>query len=242
MIDPRTGKATEAMFAISKPFSVVVDGCGRRFFSESQPYGEAVRSMYERANEDADAATFWLVFDRRYRRRYPIGSLKSVWQMDQAIEQGFLLRSDTIDGLAEQMQMPSRRLQATVDEWNEMCDQDRDKYFHRGEDKYQQFIGDPTVVPNPCMGPVKESPFYGIRIFPGDAGTRGGLETDQFARVLRADGSVISGLFAGGNASAALLGTQGAGTTLAPAMTEGFVAVRYMQHSAGGGDVLAIDE
>jgi 3-oxosteroid 1-dehydrogenase len=242
MIDPRTGKATEAMFAISKPFSVVVDGCGRRFFSESQPYGEAVRSMYERANEDADAATFWLVFDRRYRRRYPIGSLKSVWQMDQAIEQGFLLRSDTIDGLAEQMQMPSRRLQATVDEWNEMCDQGRDKYFHRGEDKYQQFIGDPTVVPNPCMGPVKESPFYGIRIFPGDAGTRGGLETDQFARVLRADGSVISGLFAGGNASAALLGTQGAGTTLAPAMTEGFVAVRYMQRSAGGGGVLATDK
>ncbi|KAK2667016.1 hypothetical protein RAB80_017437 [Fusarium oxysporum f. sp. vasinfectum] len=148
MIDPRTGKVTEAMFAISKPFSIVVDGCGRRFFSESQPYGEAVRSM--------------------------------------------------------------------------------------GEDKYQQFIGDPTVVPNPCMGPVKEGPFYGIRIFPGDAGTRGGPQTDQFARVLRADGSVISGLFAGGNASVALLGTQGAGTTLAPAMTEGFIAVKYMQHLARG--------
>jgi hypothetical protein len=94
MIDPRTGKVTEAMFAISKPFSIVVDGCGRRFFSESQPYGEAVRSMYERANEDVEAATFWLVFDRRYRRRYPIGSLKSTWQIDQAVEQGLLLRSD----------------------------------------------------------------------------------------------------------------------------------------------------
>jgi 3-oxosteroid 1-dehydrogenase len=243
MIDPRTGKVTEAMFAISKPFSIVVDGRGRRFFSESQPYGETVRSMYEKANEDAEAATFWLVFDRRYRRRYPIGSLKSAWQIDQAIERGLLLRSDTIDGLAEQMRMSSRNLQTTVDEWNEMCGQGRDKYFHRGEDKYQQFIGDPTVVPNPCMGPVKESPFYGIRIFPGDAGTRGGLQTDQFARVLRADGSVISGLFAAGNASVALLGTQGAGTTLAPAMTEGFIAVKYMQqHLADGGGALLVDE
>ncbi|SCO92727.1 uncharacterized protein FRV6_16855 [Fusarium oxysporum] len=152
MIDPRTGKVTEAMFAISKPFSIVVDGCGRRFFSESQPYGEAT----------------------------------------------------------------------TVDEWNEMCDQGRDKHFHRGEDRYQQFIGDPTVVPNPCMGPVKESPFYGIRIFPGDAGTRGGPQTDQFARVLRADGS-------------------GAGTTLAPAMTEGFIAVKYMQHLARGSGVILED-
>ncbi|SCV61404.1 uncharacterized protein FFFS_15974 [Fusarium fujikuroi] len=97
-----------------------------------------------------------------------------------------------------------------------------------GEDRYQQFIGDPDVTPNPCMGPVKESPFYAIRIFPGDAGTRGGLLTDEFARVLRKNGDVIHGLFAGGNASAALLESQGAGTTLAPAMTEGFIAVTYM--------------
>ncbi|OBS17320.1 hypothetical protein FPOA_12176 [Fusarium poae] len=241
MVDPRTGKVTEAMFAISKPFSIVVDGWGRRFFSESQPYGEAVRSMYERANEDAEAAAFWLVFDQRYRKRYPIGSLKTVWQIDQAIERGLLLHSDTIDGLAEQIGVPRHSLQATVSEWNTMCHQGIDKHFHRGEDRYQQFIGDPTVVPNPCMGPVKESPFYAIRIFPGDAGTRGGLRTDQHARVLRADGSVISGLFAGGNASVALLGTQGAGTTLAPAMTEGFVAVRYMRQLADGGGALLTD-
>ncbi|KAL3587977.1 hypothetical protein FPOAC2_13876 [Fusarium poae] len=242
MVDPRTGKVTEAMFAISKPFSIVVDASGCRFFSESQPYGETVRSMYKRASEDAGAATFWLVFDRQYSRRYPIGSLKSAWQTEQAIKQGFLSRSDTIDGLAEQMRVPKHSLQATVGEWNAMCDQGRDKHFHRGEDKYQKFIGDPTVEPNPCMGPVSKSPFYAIRIFPGDAGTQGGLETDQHGRVLRADGSVISGLFAGGNASVALLGTQGAGTTLAPAMTEGFVAVRYMRHLADGGGVLLTDE
>ncbi|KAL7754917.1 hypothetical protein ACKLNR_015257 [Fusarium oxysporum f. sp. zingiberi] len=109
-----------------------------------------------------------------------------------------------------------------------MCDGGRDKHFHRGEDRYQQFIGDPDVTPNPCMGPVKESPFYAIKIFPGDAGTRGGPLTDEFARVLRKNGDVIDGLFAGGNASAALLESQGAGTTLAPAMTEGFIAVTYM--------------
>ena len=244
MVDPRTGKIAEAMFAISKPFSIVVDASGCRFFSESQPYGETVRSMYRRADEDAGAATFWLIFDRQYSRRYPIGSLnlRSTLQIQHAIKQGFLSRSDTIDGLAELISVPEDKLQETIDEWNAMCDQGRDEYFHRGEDKYQQFIGDPTVEPNPCMGAVSERPFYAIRIFPGDAGTQGGLETDQHGRVLRADGSVISGLFAGGNASVALLGTQGAGTTLAPAMTEGFVAVRYMRHLADGGGVLLTDE
>ncbi|PCD24121.1 hypothetical protein FGRA07_11397 [Fusarium graminearum] len=242
MVDPRTGKVTEAMFAISKPFSIVVDAHGCRFFAESQPYGEAVRAMYRRASEDAGAATFWLVFDRKYVRRYPIGSVKSAWQVDHAIKQGFLSRSVTIEGLAEQIGVPKQGLQSTVGEWNAMCKQGRDERFHRGEDKYQRFIGDPAVVPNPCIGPVEESPFYAIRILPGDAGTRGGPQTDQHARVLRADGSVISGLFAAGNASVALLGTHGAGTTLAPAMTEGFIAVRYMQHLAHGGGFLLPEE
>ncbi|EGU86434.1 hypothetical protein FOXB_03048, partial [Fusarium oxysporum f. sp. conglutinans Fo5176] len=78
------------------------------------------------------------------------------------------------------------------------------------------------------MGPVKESPFYAMKIFPGDAGTRGGLLTDEFARVLGKSGIAIPGLFAGGNASVALLESQGAGTTLAPAMTEGFIAVNKL--------------
>ncbi|ENH68197.1 3-ketosteroid 1-dehydrogenase helE [Fusarium oxysporum f. sp. cubense] len=228
MINPGTGKVTEAMFAISKPFSFVVDGYGRRFFSESQPYGAAVRSMYERAKKGSRTAEFWLIFDDKYMQAYPIGGLQSPWLIDQAVEKGLLVRSDTVDGLSKQILVPNQSLQATLSEWNEMCDGGRDKHFHRGEDRYQQFIGDPDVTPNPCMGPVKESPFYAIKIFPGDAGTRGGPLTDEFARVLRKNGDVIDGLFAGGNASAALLESQGAGTTLAPAMTEGFIAVTYM--------------
>ncbi|EGU72403.1 hypothetical protein FOXB_17088 [Fusarium oxysporum f. sp. conglutinans Fo5176] len=67
-----------------------------------------------------------------------------------------------------------------------------------------------------------------MKIFPGDAGTRGGLLTDEFARVLGKSGIAIPGLYAGGNASVALLESQGAGTTLAPAMTEGFIALVFM--------------
>jgi 3-oxosteroid 1-dehydrogenase len=234
MIDPGTGKVTEAMFAISKPFSFVVDGHGRRFFSESQPYGAAVRSMYDRAKKNGGAAEFCLIFDGNYMQRYAIGGLKSPRSIDQAVEQGLLFRSDTVDDLAKQILEPNHNLQTTVSEWNEMCGNGHDKHFHRGEDRYQQFIGDPDVSPNPCMGPVKEGPFYAIKIFPGDAGTRGGLLTDEFARVLRKSGDVIHGLFAGGNASVALLDSQGAGTTLAPSMIEGFIAVNCILSQASG--------
>ncbi|KAG7408336.1 3-ketosteroid 1-dehydrogenase helE [Fusarium oxysporum f. sp. rapae] len=230
------GKVTEAMFAISKPFSFVVDGHGRRFFSESQPYGPAVRAMYERAKENSKATVFWLIFDSMYMQEYPPRGLENSCSIDVAVNLGSLFRSDTIDDLAKQILEPDHHLQSTVVEWNEMCENGHDKYFHRGEDRYQQFTGDPDVTPNPCMGTVKESPFYAMKIFPGDAGTRGGLLTDEFARVLGKSGIAIPGLYAGGNASVALLESQGAGTTLAPAMTEGFIAVSNMLSVANGAE------
>jgi 3-oxosteroid 1-dehydrogenase len=69
---------------------------------------------------------------------------------------------------------------------------------------------------------------------PGDLGTKGGLRTDEMARVLRADGSVIEGLFAAGNASEAVMGHSyaGAGATIGPAMTFGYIAARTMAAAA----------
>ena len=72
-----------------------------------------------------------------------------------------------------------------------------------------------------------------MKIVPGDLGTNGGLRTDARARVLRADGSAIAGLYAAGNASAAVMGHgyAGAGSTLGPAMTFGYVAARDIADS-----------
>jgi 3-oxosteroid 1-dehydrogenase len=69
---------------------------------------------------------------------------------------------------------------------------------------------------------------------PGDLGTKGGLVTDAHARVLREDGSVIAGLYAAGNVSAAVMGHSyaGPGATIGPAMTFGYLAVQDMAAQA----------
>ena len=55
---------------------------------------------------------------------------------------------------------------------------------------------------------------------------QGSLRTDEHARVLREDGSVIPGLYAAGNASASVMGHSyaGPGATIGPAMTFGYIA------------------
>jgi predicted oxidoreductase len=71
-----------------------------------------------------------------------------------------------------------------------------------------------------------EPPYIAFRVVLGDLGTNGGLVTDERARVLRPDGSVIGGAYAAGNTSAAVMGRSyaGAGATIGPAMTFGYVA------------------
>ena len=73
---------------------------------------------------------------------------------------------------------------------------------------------------------IDQAPFYAVKIVPGDLGTKGGLVTDERARVLRADGSVIDGLYAAGNVSSAVMGHTyaGPGATIGPAIVFGYLA------------------
>ena len=68
----------------------------------------------------------------------------------------------------------------------------------------------------------------------GDLGTYAGIRTDANAQALDADGQPIAGLYAVGNDMASIMGGNypGAGITLGPALTFGYIAGR---HIAGAG-------
>ncbi|MNP49190.1 3-oxosteroid 1-dehydrogenase [compost metagenome] len=69
-----------------------------------------------------------------------------------------------------------------------------------------------------------------MRLDAGDIGTKGGLLTNEHAQVVCQDGVAIPGLYAIGNCSASVMGTSypGAGGTLGPAMTFGYIAARHI--------------
>ena len=89
------------------------------------------------------------------------------------------------------------------------------------------------MKPNPNLGPIAHPPFYAVAMYPGDVGTAGGLVTDEYARVVREDGSVIEGLYGTGNTTASVMGRSypGAGASIGASFTFGFVAA---QHACAG--------
>jgi 3-oxosteroid 1-dehydrogenase len=214
----------------SLPGCVLVNGAGQRFVNESAPYVDAVHAMYDANTPENPHIPAWLVFDQRYRDRYVFAGLPPHRPLPRRwYAAGAVVRADDLAGLAQAAGVDAEGLVKTVARFNEFAAAGRDEDFGRGDSAYDRYYGDPRLA-NPNLAPLARPPFYAVKIVPGDLGTKGGLRTDEQARVLREDGTVIEGLFAAGNASEAVMGHSyaGAGATIGPAMTFGYIAARTM--------------
>ena len=208
------------------PGSIMVNSAGVRFVNEAAPYSDVVHVMYDK-NGVAPDIPAWLIFDQNYRNRYLFRDVAPALPLpDSWYAAGAVFRDFTIAGLADRIGVPAGDLAATVSRFNGFARAGRDTDFHRGDSAYDHYYTDPAVVPNSCLAPLWLPPYYACKIVPGDLGTKGGLRTDARARVLRSDGTVITGLYAAGNSSAAVMGHSyaGAGSTIGPAMTFGYIA------------------
>ena len=209
------------------PGSIMVNAAGKRFMNEALPYVEAVHAIYEGEATGVAHVPCWMVIDQRYRNRYLFAGLGPRQPFPRRwYEFGAIVKSDSLEGLAGLIDVPADALAETVERFNGLARTGVDEDFHRGESAYDRYYSDPTVKPNPSLHPIDRAPFYAVKIVPGDLGTKGGLVTDEHARVLRQDGSVIAGLYAAGNASAAVMGRTyaGPGATIGPAMVFGYLA------------------
>ena len=136
----------------------------------------------------------------------------------------------TLAELADRTGIDRQGLEATVAEFNASAAEGRDPAFGKGSRAYNRYQGDALHGPNPCVAPIKDGPFYAIKLVIGDLGTYAGIKTDEHARALDANGQPIAGLYAAGNDMASIMGGNypGAGITLGPALTFGYIAGRHL--------------
>ena len=214
------------------PGCIMINSSGKRYLDEAASYHVVGQQMARRQAECGDAAPSWMIFDYRYRHLYPMGPLMPLipdWAQPGPVKT-ILRKSATIEGLAQEIGVDPATLADTIARFNEAAARGEDPEFHRGEPAYDRMYGDQRNQPNPCLRPLTDAPFYAMPIYPGDIGTNGGLLTNAKAQVIGEDGKPIAGLYAIGNTAASAMGESypGAGVTIGPAMTFGYVAARDM--------------
>ncbi|MDE2597359.1 MAG: FAD-dependent oxidoreductase [Sphingomonadales bacterium] len=219
------------------PGCIMVNQRGERYLNEAASYHVVGQQMARREAVHGDASPSWMIFDYRYRHQFPMGPLLPLlpdWLQARAVK-SIMKKAPTIAELAGEIGADPAMLAATIERFNQHAAVGEDPEFHRGEAAYDKMYGDYRHQPNPCLRPLTEAPFYAMPIYPGDIGTNGGLITNGRAQVLSEVGKPIPGLYAIGNSAASAMGESypGAGVTIGPALTFGYIVARDLTGANG---------
>ena len=210
----------------AKPGVIAVTPKGQRFTNEGASYHDFVQAMVK-ACADQPEVTAWLLCDHKALRSYGLGCVAPApLPIGRHLRSGYLKRGSSVADLARQIGVPAATLAQTITDFNASARLGEDPAFGKGSKAYNRYQGDALMTPNPCLAPLETGPYYAIKLVIGDLGTFAGLVTNAATQVLRADGQPIKGLYAVGNDSASVMGGNypGAGITLGPALTFGFIA------------------
>ena len=214
----------------AKPGVIAVTRAGVRFANEGNSYHDFVQEMVKAAKPGEEITAF-LLCDHRALRKYGLGCVPPFpMPLGHHLRTGYLKRGATLAELAAQAGIDSNGLEATVAQFNATAADGQDPAFGKGSRAYNRYQGDALHGPNPCIAPIKDGPYYAIKMVIGDLGTYAGIKTDASARALDTDGAPIDGLYAVGNDMASIMGGNypGAGITLGPALTFGYIAGRHI--------------
>lgn len=214
----------------ARPGAILVNRAGKRFVNEAANYNALGKSLhaFDAGTHTYANLPYWLIIDQRYRQKYhtfntpPGGPVPS-----------FMMQADTLEELARIAGIDPDGLASTVERFNAMVRNGHDDDFNRGDNAYDNFYmwGDTDFAPPyRTLGVIDHGPFFAVKMEAGALGTAGGPKTNADAQVIDWDGNPIPGLYAAGNAMSAVLGEGygGAGGTLGPGMTFGYLAGRHL--------------
>ena len=221
-----------------KPGIIGVLRNGRRFTNESDSYHDVGAAMIEACAGERETA-MWLVCDQAAIAKYGLGYAKPApMPLRGLIRRGYLFKGRTLKELAHEAGIDAAGLEATVRDYNVGAMHGIDTQFGRGSTSFNRYLADPANRPNPCVATIGDGPYYAVKVVVGDLGTFDGLRTTTVGQVLRDDDTVVPGLYAVGNDRASIMGGNypGAGITLGPAMTFGFITGRFVAGVQAGTD------
>lgn len=161
-----------------------VNKLGKRFTPEYEPYGHLAMAIQAQPG----TYDFYVVdgaigekIDKIWTPSSSCYGPKEVWVGAATSENA--LKADTLEELAELMEVPADEFVATINRWNEMAAAGKDEDFN---------------FPGAMMMTIDTPPFYATKEHADGLCTAGGLLVDTACRVLDRDRQPIEGLFAAG--------------------------------------------
>lgn len=217
----------------AKPGLMAVNGAGQRFVNESTSYHDFVNGMYA-SHGTTPSFPAYLVCDSTFIKRWGLGlALPGGRPHEHLVRAGYLHRAATLQELASQLDIPEQAFLQSVERFNQAAELGRDDEFGKGSTEYNRYLGDADHKPNPCLGPLRDGPFYAVKVYAGDIGTALGIAANGNAQALDSAGQVIPGLYVAGNDMHSVMGGQypAPGITLGPALTFGWLAGQHLAQS-----------
>jgi hypothetical protein len=214
----------------ARPGAILVNRAGKRFVNEAANYNAMGKALhaFDAGTHSYANLPYWLIIDQRYKDKYPTFSSPPGSPIPS-----YMMQAETLEALAAEAGIDPEGLKATVARFNTMVRKGHDDDFNRGDNSYDNFYmwGDRAFdPPYRTLGVIDQGPYYAVKMESGALGTCGGPRTNGDAQVLDWNDNPIPGLYAAGNAMAAVLGEAygGAGGTLGPGMTFGYIAGRHL--------------
>lgn len=180
--------------------AILINRDGNRFVNEL-----GTRDVVSEATLAQEGQTAFLFFDE--------GVKESLSAIDGYIRQGLVTEADSLEALAEALEMNADNLIATVEAYNGFVADNNDQDFGRDD------------MPRS----LETAKYYAIEVGPAVHHTMGGLKINTSAQVLDHDGSPIAGLYAAGEVTG---GVHGGNRLGANALTDLIVFGRIAGQSA----------
>jgi 3-oxosteroid 1-dehydrogenase len=218
-----------------KPGLIAVRPDGHRFVNEANSYHDFVSALFK-AEPSLPKPYAYLVCDQRFIHEYGLGLIHPVWhKLSSFIQKGYLFRGDTLEQLAQNINVDAQALMESVRVHNQDALKGQDRAFGKGSLALNQFNGDPLVQPNPCLHPIGQAPYFAVKVHPVPIGSSVGLRTNIHGQVLNHSGSAISGLYACGNDMSSIMRGHypGPGITLGPGIVFGYLVARHAARQSG---------
>ena len=149
---------------------IFVNSEGNRFVAEDER-----RDVMCNAVLKQPGAFYWMVHDSKNIDPNSV-------TVQEYLKGGYLVKADTVEGLAEQMGVDAAVLQATIDQYNNAVATGKDELTGR------------TLL----VATIDEGPYFAAKRVPSAHHTMGGVEIDVNTHVLDTEGNWIEGLYAAG--------------------------------------------